>query len=119
MPTLDWLNRDAAFKIAADVPYRLLEHVSTHVANHALTPNTTALSLQRPPGGALSHKNDRDRQDLFSAIEAPPVGRSSIKADSDENLRDAGEAGAHVAPPALEPTHDNLLIQGNAPQRMR
>ena len=38
MPTLDWLNRDAAFKIAADVPYRLLEHVSTHVANNAPHP---------------------------------------------------------------------------------
>ena len=119
MPTLDWLNRDAAFKIAADVPYRLLEHVSTHVANHALTPDTTALSPQRPPGGALSHKNDIDRQDLFSAIEAPPAGRSNIKADSDESLSDVCAAGAHVAPRALAPMHDNLLIQGDAPQRMR
>ena len=113
MPTLDWLNRDAAFKIAADVPYRLLEHVSTHVANNASTPDATALSPQRPPGGALSHKNDPDRHDLFSALEAPPAGRSSIKADSDEKLGDAGEAGAHVAPPALAPTHDNLLIHGD------
>ena len=113
MPTLDWLNRDAAFKIAADVPYRLLEHVSTHVANNASTPDATALSPQRPPGGALSHKNDPDRQDLFSALEAPPAGRSTIKADSDENLSNTGEAGAHVAPPALAPTHDNLLIHGD------
>ena len=30
MPTLDWLNRDAAFQIAAGVPYRLLEEVSAH-----------------------------------------------------------------------------------------
>jgi len=113
MPTLDWLNRDVAFKIAADVPYRLLEHVSTHVANNASTPDTTALGHQRPPGGALSHKNDPDRHDLFSALEAPPAGRSSIKADSDEKLGDAGEAGAHVARPALAPTHDNLLIHGD------
>ena len=30
MPTLDWLNRDAAFRIAEQVPYRLLEAVSHH-----------------------------------------------------------------------------------------
>ncbi|QIL42767.1 site-specific DNA-methyltransferase [Acidovorax sp. HDW3] len=30
MPTLDWLNRPAAFATAAQVPYRLLEPVSTH-----------------------------------------------------------------------------------------
>ena len=30
MPTLDWLNRQAAFTTAARVPYRLLEPVSTH-----------------------------------------------------------------------------------------
>lgn len=30
MPTLDWLNRSTAFTTAAQVPYRLLENVSTH-----------------------------------------------------------------------------------------
>lgn len=30
MPTLDWLNRDEALRIADAVPYRLLEHVSSH-----------------------------------------------------------------------------------------
>jgi ATP-dependent DNA helicase RecG len=30
MPTLDWLNRQAAFTTAARVPYRLLEPVSSH-----------------------------------------------------------------------------------------
>ncbi|MDP2768225.1 MAG: site-specific DNA-methyltransferase, partial [Giesbergeria sp.] len=30
MPTLDWLNRAAAFTTAAQGPYRLLEPVSTH-----------------------------------------------------------------------------------------
>jgi len=30
MPTLDWLNRAAAFTTAAQVPYRLLEPISTH-----------------------------------------------------------------------------------------
>ena len=30
MPTIDWLNRDAALSKADQVPYRLLNHVSTH-----------------------------------------------------------------------------------------
>ena len=30
MPTLDWLNRNAAFRIADQVPYRLLEPLSSH-----------------------------------------------------------------------------------------
>jgi adenine-specific DNA-methyltransferase len=30
MPTLDWLNRDAAMAVADKVPYRLLNHVSSH-----------------------------------------------------------------------------------------
>lgn len=30
MPTLDWLNRSTAFTTAAQVPYRLLDTVSTH-----------------------------------------------------------------------------------------
>ena len=68
MPTLDWLNRDAAFKIAADVPYRLLEHVSTHVANNASTPDATALSLQRPPGGTLSHKRRNPKQSALNQV---------------------------------------------------
>lgn len=30
MPTLDWLDRARAMQIADQVPYRLLDHVSTH-----------------------------------------------------------------------------------------
>ena len=30
MPTLDWLNRGEAMRAADAVPYRLLDHVSTH-----------------------------------------------------------------------------------------
>ena len=30
MPTLDWLNREQALAIADAVPYRLLEHISSH-----------------------------------------------------------------------------------------
>ena len=30
MPTLDWLDRQQAMRRADEVPYRLLEHVSSH-----------------------------------------------------------------------------------------
>ena len=30
MPTLNWLNRDTALSVASKVPYRLLDHVSSH-----------------------------------------------------------------------------------------
>ena len=30
MPTLDWLDREQAMRRADEVPYRLLEHVSSH-----------------------------------------------------------------------------------------
>lgn len=30
MPTLDWLNREQAMRVADAVPYRLLEPVSSH-----------------------------------------------------------------------------------------
>jgi adenine-specific DNA-methyltransferase len=35
MPTLDWLNRANAFTLAAKVPYRLLEQVSSHGDGHS------------------------------------------------------------------------------------
>jgi hypothetical protein len=39
MPTLDWLNRDAAFRITDKVPYRLLEFVSEHQVADASAAN--------------------------------------------------------------------------------
>ena len=38
MPTLDWLNRAAAFTTAARVPYRLLEQVSVHTPTAKANP---------------------------------------------------------------------------------
>ena len=38
MPTLDWLNRAAAFTTTARVPYRLLEQVSVHTSTAAEMP---------------------------------------------------------------------------------
>ena len=44
MPTLDWLNRDAAFNIAKEVPYKLLEAVSEHHASADVARKLSALS---------------------------------------------------------------------------
>lgn len=54
MPTLDWLNRAAAFTTAARVPYRLLEQVSVHMptvhsaAQAAPAPAQAELLTARP-----------------------------------------------------------------------
>ena len=54
MPTLDWLNRAAAFKIAKDVPYRLLELVSEHRAATAhAAMSAQATNVTHAPQGTL------------------------------------------------------------------
>ena len=95
MPTLDWLNRAAAFDIAKNVPYRLLDAVSEHRAN------VTALDVKAPLNKGMAAESDESRQDLFSALE-PTLN----KADSEKPLPPAAPATA----PASE---DNLLIQGD------
>ena len=95
MPTLDWLNRAAAFGIAKNVPYRLLDAVSEHRAN------VTALDVKAPLNKGMAAESDESRQDLFSALE-PTLN----KADSEKPLPPAAPATA----PASE---DNLLIQGD------
>lgn len=97
MPTLDWLNRDAAFKIANDVPYRLLEAVSEHRANVS-APTVKTLSDK----GKVA-ENAESRPDLFSALE--PI---SYKEDSEKPL----PPGA-VTPTSAPATEDNLLIHGD------
>jgi len=96
MPTLDWLNRDAAFEIARRVPYRLLEQVSEHA------------STTQPPKAPLhkgsEHKNTESRQSIISCLEP-----TSNKAFGDQ----ANAPEAAKAAPALAPTEDNLLIQGD------
>ena len=95
MPTLDWLNRAAAFDIGKKVPYRLLEAVSEHRAN-VTAPDLKALFNQ-----GQAAENIESRPDLFSALEP-----SLNKADSEKPMPPAEHANA----PATE---DNLLIQGD------
>ena len=95
MPTLDWLNRAAAFDIAKNVPYRLLEAVSEHRAN------VTAPNVKAPINKGIEAENVESRQDLFSALE-PMLN----KAGSEKPLPPAEPATALA-------TEDNLLIQGD------
>ena len=95
MPTLDWLNRAAAFDIAKNVPYRLLEAVSEHRAN------ATASEVKAPLHVGKDAENDASRHDLFSALE-PALN----KADSEKTLTSPEPATALA-------TEDNLLIQGD------
>ena len=95
MPTLDWLNRAAAFDIAKNVPYRLLEAVSEHRAN------ATASEVKAPLHVGKDAENDASRHDLFSALE-PALN----KADSEKTL-------TSPEPATTLATEDNLLIQGD------
>ena len=79
MPTLDWLNRDAAFEIARSVPYRLLEAVSEHRPDNS---------------GAASGMN----------------GEEHLLPDSGQATLALGDSAPSKT---FEPTHDNLLIQGD------
>lgn len=75
MPTLDWLNRAAAFTTAARVPYRLLEQVSIHAAT-AATPSP----LRGEGGGEGRHDNLLIQGDNLEALKALlPFHRGQVK----------------------------------------
>ena len=93
MPTLDWLNRDAAFRQLDEVPYRLLELVSEHRSNSQIqlsseTANTLGLEIE----------NDK---------------KSINKENIDQALLNLGDTDKLVEKTTLPVTHDNLLIQGD------
>jgi 16S rRNA G966 N2-methylase RsmD len=101
MPTLDWLNRDAAFRIAAEVPYRMLELVSEHTAGNASQKiNESPKYLVRLSNKSnLSKNKENDSQaqlNWANTNDASPENQSSSPS---------------TRPTA--PTHDNLLIQGD------
>ena len=66
MPTLDWLNRAAAFTIAAKVPYRLLEQVSVHTSNPENTTNLIATqAINTPAIGQNGTQNSLNSDNLL------------------------------------------------------
>ena len=95
MPTLDWLNRAAAFDIAKNVPYRLLEVVSEHCTN------VIAPDVKAPLNKGVVAENVESRSDLFSALE-PTLNNE----DSEKPLPPA-------EPTTAPATENNLLIQGD------
>ena len=80
MPTLDWLNRDAAFQIAKDVPYRLLEFVSQHKAAGSTATNIDEEKLVTTPAVAPTQDNLLIQGDNLEALKALlPLYRGQVK----------------------------------------
>jgi adenine-specific DNA-methyltransferase len=106
MPTLDWLNRTAAFTTAARVPYRLLEQVSVHTAT-AATPSP----LWGEGRGEGPHDNLLIQGDNLEALKAllpfyrgqvkcifidPPYNTKSAFEHYDDNLEHAHRRGQNA-----------------------
>ncbi len=108
MPTLDWLNRAAAFTITEQVPYRLLEQVSIHTATARLTlfpirpepvegsaAATSSAPTQDHSGRSAIHDNLLIRGDNLEALKALlPFYRGQVKCifiDPPYNTRSAFE----------------------------
>jgi hypothetical protein len=118
MPTLDWLNRAAAFDIAKNVPYRLLEAVSEHVSS---TVRTEPVEVPFAPQGSAPSPAARERAVLRAmASTQSSLALTPSSADSNQhhttsphpNPLPKGE-GTKPATVDVKPTHDNLLIQGD------
>jgi adenine-specific DNA-methyltransferase len=102
MPTLDWLNRAAAFTTAAKVPYRLLEQVSAHTSNAENAINLIASqAINTPARGQNGTQNSLN----FTSVRPEPV-EGSAKASTTPVLSPSkGSARTGI--------FDNLLIQGD------
>jgi hypothetical protein len=69
MPTLDWLDREQAMRRADVVPYRLLEHVSSHGDPSALRRCARCLYAER----ARTSKNNPISSRVRLAIAVPKM----------------------------------------------
>ncbi len=85
MPTLNWLNRPAAFDAAAQVPYRLLETVSTHGA----TDSADNLLIQGDNLEALKALLPFYRGRVKCIFIDPPYNTKSAFEHYDDNLEHA------------------------------
>ena len=84
MPTLDWLNRAAAFQTAARVPYRLLEPVSAHGDGDARN-----LLIQGDNLEALKALLPLQRGQVKCIFIDPPYNTKSAFEHYDDNLEHA------------------------------
>ena len=83
MPTLDWLNRAQAFTTAAQVPYRLLDNVSTHGEPQAAAGN---LLIQGDNLEALKALLPFYRGQVKCIFIDPPYNTKSAFEHYDDNL---------------------------------
>lgn len=83
MPTLDWLNRATAFSTAAQVPYRLLDTVSTHGNPHQAHDN---LLIQGDNLEALKALLPFYRGQVKCIFIDPPYNTQSAFEHYDDNL---------------------------------
>lgn len=83
MPTLDWLNRATAFSAAAQVPYRLLDTVSTHGNQHQAHDN---LLIQGDNLEALKALLPFYRGQVKCIFIDPPYNTQSAFEHYDDNL---------------------------------
>lgn len=83
MPTLDWLNRATAFSTAAQVPYRLLDTVSTHGNQHQAHDN---LLIQGDNLEALKALLPFYRGQVKCIFIDPPYNTQSAFEHYDDNL---------------------------------
>jgi len=81
MPTLDWLDRDRALRRADEVPYRLLESVSSHG-----DPNTGNLLIQGDNLDALKALLPIYRGRVKCIYIDPPYNTKSAFEHYDDNL---------------------------------
>jgi adenine-specific DNA-methyltransferase len=81
MPTLDWLDREQAMRRADEVPYRLLEHVSSHG-----DPATGNLLIQGDNLEALKALLPRYRGCVKCIYIDPPYNTKSAFEHYDDNL---------------------------------
>ncbi|MCW2312755.1 site-specific DNA-methyltransferase [Rhodoferax antarcticus] len=86
MPTLDWLNRSAAFTTAANVPYRLLDAVATYGSGPGTTDN---LLIQGDNLEALKGLLPFYRGQVKCIFIDPPYNTQSAFEHYDDNLEHA------------------------------
>jgi 23S rRNA A2030 N6-methylase RlmJ len=104
MPTLDWLNRDAAFRQLDQVPYRLLELVSEHRSS-----NQSQQIDEKPGSIEPIGRNTLKSKNAKKALQAPLNWENTAEADHKNEAISPNKA---LNDPST-PTHDNLLIQGD------
>jgi adenine-specific DNA-methyltransferase len=88
MPTLDWLNRDEALRIAKHVPYRLLTFVSQHEsATHPREPQSAPAPQKVPTAQVQADLLDAETNNQASSATLATHDNLLIQGDNLEALK--------------------------------